>query len=104
MAAPELERLWADPRHWKTPGIYRCAEDPRLIIPKRRRWAGWTLNFAHRTAWLVFLGSIVVAVGPLLIVLVMGRVSRVSVLGALGVSVAALSLGSMWESERSRNK
>ena len=29
---------------------------------------------------------------------------RLSVLGALGVSVAALSLGSMWESERSRNK
>lgn len=102
MAAPELQRLWQDPRHWKPPGIYRCGADPRLIVPKRRRWGGWTLNFAHRTAWLVLLGSIVIAVGPLLVVLTTGRVSAATVFGAIGASVVVLSLGSAWESERPR--
>jgi uncharacterized membrane protein len=102
MAAPELERLWQDPRHWTRPGIYRCAADPRLIVPKRRRWAGWTLNFAHRTAWVVLLGSIVVAVGPVLVILAVGRVTASAMLGAIGASVVVLSLGSAWESERPR--
>jgi uncharacterized membrane protein len=102
MAVPELERLWQDPRHWKPAGIYRCAADPRLIVPKRRRWAGWTLNFAHRAAWLVLFGSIVVAVGPALLILAVGRVSASAVLGAIGASVVVLSLGSAWESERRR--
>jgi Family of unknown function (DUF5808) len=103
MAAPELERLWQDPRHWKPPGIYSCAADPRLIVPKRRRWAGWTINFAHRTAWLVLLGSIVVAVGPLLVILMTRRVSGTTMLGAIGGSVVVLSLLAAWESERPRS-
>jgi uncharacterized protein DUF5808 len=102
MAAPELERLWQDPRSWSPPGIYRSAADPRLIVPKRRRWAGWTLNFAHRAAWLVLLGSVVVAAGPAMIVLATGRVGTAPVLGAVAVSVLVLSLGSAWESERRR--
>ena len=102
MAAPELERLWQDPRYWKPPGIYRCAADPRLVVPKRQRWRGWTINFAHRTAWLVLLGSIVVAVGPLLVILLTRRVSGTTVAGAIGGSVVLLSLLSAWESERRR--
>jgi len=102
MAAPELERLWQDPQYWKPPGSYRCAADPRLVVPKRQRWRGWTINFAHRTAWLVLLGSIVVAVGPLLVILLTGRVSGTSVAGAIGGSVVVLSLLSAWESERRR--
>jgi uncharacterized membrane protein len=102
MAAAELERLWQDPRNWTPPGIYRSAADPRLIVPKRRRWAGWTLNFGHRAAWLVLLGSIVIAVGPVLLVLALGRVSAATVVGAIAASVLVLSVGSAWESERPR--
>ena len=102
MAATELERLWRDPRHWTPPGIYRCAEDPRVIVPKRRRWMGWTLNFAHRSAWPVLLGAIAVAVGPALIVVARGRPAVPAVAGAVAVSVVVLSLGSAWESERRR--
>jgi hypothetical protein len=102
MAPPELERLWQDPRYWTPPGIYRCPADPRLIVPKRRRWAGWTLNFAHRASWLVLLASIVVAVGPTLAVLALGRVRVSSVLAAVSGSVLVLSLASAWESERPR--
>jgi uncharacterized protein DUF5808 len=102
MASPELERLWQDPRYWSPPGIYRCAADPRVIVPKRRRWAGWTLNFAHRAAWLVLVGSVAVAVGPAVIILATGHVGTADVLGAVAVSVLVLSLGSAWESERRR--
>lgn len=102
MAAPELERLWQDPRHWKPPGIYRCAADPRLIVPKRRRWAGWTLNFAHRGAWLVLLGTLVVVLGPVLFLLSRGHVSPGALLLTVGGSAVVLSLISAWESERPR--
>jgi uncharacterized protein DUF5808 len=102
MAAPELERLWQDPRHWKPPGIYRCAADPRLIVPKRRRWAGWTLNFAHRGAWLVLLGTLVVILGPVLLLLSRGHVSPGALLLTVGGSAVVLSLISAWESTRPR--
>jgi hypothetical protein len=41
----ELERLWAEPRNWGW--VYRCALDPRVIVPRRRRWMGWTIDFAN---------------------------------------------------------
>jgi hypothetical protein len=102
MAAPELEQLWQDPRYWTPPGIYQCAADPRVIVPKRRRWAGWTLNFAHRSAWLVLLGAALVAVGPTLIVLAIGPPNAVAVFAAVALSIVLLCLGSAWESERRR--
>lgn len=102
MASLELERLWQDPRHWTPPGIYRCGEDPRLIVPKRRRWAGWTLNFAHHGAWLVLAGAVVIAVGPMLALVALGRPTAGSVLGVLIASVLALVVMSIWESERAR--
>jgi uncharacterized membrane protein len=102
MAAPELERLWQDPQYWTPPGIYRCPADPRLVVPKRRRWAGWTINFAHRGSWLVLLGSIVVAAGPILVVLALGRPSVSTLFATVSASVLVLSLASAWESERRR--
>ena len=102
MASPELERLWGDPSHWSPPGIYRCVEDPRLIVPKRRRWAGWTLNFAHRGAWLVLLGSVVVAAGPTVALVLLGRPAPGVVLIVLCVSILVIIAVSTWESERKR--
>ena len=64
-----LEKLWSDSSHWRNSIIYRCKDDPRLVVPKRCKWGGWTLNFAHAFAWvvllLVFL-SIIVPIGFLL--------------------------------------
>ena len=102
MASAELERLWQDPAHWTPPGIYRCAADPRLIVPKRIRWAGWTLNFAHRGAWVVLAASVVLAVGPFLAFLAYGHRSPVGAMVVLGGSVLAIVLAAAWESERSR--
>jgi uncharacterized membrane protein len=47
MPAPELEQLWQESRHWTAGIIYHCTADPRVIVPRQRRWGGWTLNFAH---------------------------------------------------------
>ena len=67
MTRDELDLLWGDPDNWGI--VYRCAEDPRVIVPRRRRWMGWTLNFAHRLAWPVFMLCVAVAVGPVLVLL-----------------------------------
>ncbi len=32
---------------WKNQIAYRCALDPRVIVPRRRRWMGWTIDFAN---------------------------------------------------------
>ena len=86
MAAPELEQLWQDPRHWTASILYHCAADPRVIVPKQRRWGGWTLNFAHRSAWLVLLGAMAIAVAPTLIVVATGYGSAPAVLAAVALS------------------
>ncbi|HEY7425019.1 MAG TPA: DUF5808 domain-containing protein [Gemmataceae bacterium] len=102
MAAPELEQLWQDPRHWTASIIYHCAADPRVIVPKQRRWGGWTLNFARQSAWLVLLGAMAIAVAPTLIVVAMGYGSVPAVLAAVALSIVVLCFGAAWESEHRR--
>jgi len=46
-----LDKLWSDPVNWHGCGIYYCKDDPRTIVPKRIKWMGWTMNFAHASAW-----------------------------------------------------
>jgi len=40
--------------------IYFAKADPRLIMPKRRRFFGWTINFGRRHAMPVLLGTVLV--------------------------------------------
>ncbi len=56
-----LEKLWSDPANWRLNGIYICKADPRYLVPKRIRWAGWTVNFAHTGAWIYFVVGLVLA-------------------------------------------
>jgi len=65
MAHPLDERYWSDGRYWRWWG-YACANDPRIIVPKRPRWMGYTLNFAHKRAGLVLLGMIGLVAAPAL--------------------------------------
>jgi hypothetical protein len=102
MAAPELEQLWQDPRHWTAGVIYHCAADPRVIVPRRWRWGGWTLNFAHPSAWLVLLAAVAVLVGPLLIVAATSRLTLATVLAVLVPSILLVCFAAAWESERGR--
>jgi hypothetical protein len=60
-----LDRLWADANHWRAGVIYSCKDDPRLVVPKRYwKWGGWTMNFAHASAWLLLVAIVVVATIP----------------------------------------
>ncbi len=52
MEPSERERLHSDPASWKLGIFYFCREDARIIVPKRIRGLGWTINFARPSAML----------------------------------------------------
>jgi len=66
LPAGTLDALWDDPQNWKAYGIYFCKADPRFIVPKRQKWAGWTMNFAHISGWVAFLVAILYVGLPIL--------------------------------------
>lgn len=45
------EAEWRDRSNWRW-GAYYSPRDTRVWVSKPIRWTGWTLNFAHRAAWL----------------------------------------------------
>ena len=100
MTRNELDRIWARPGNWSL--VYRCAEDPRVIVPRRRPWMGWTINFAHPLAWPALLLCVAVAVGPFLILLRLGFFSASLLAATLIISILVLIGFSHWESSRSR--
>jgi hypothetical protein len=100
MTRDELERVWATPGNWSL--VYRCAEDPRVIVPRRRRWMGWTINFAHPLAWPVLFLSVLIAVGPGLLLLFLRLATPPLILAAVAASIAVLVALSHWEASRSR--
>ena len=72
--AEQLDGFWIDPANWKW-GIYRCTADPRVIVPKRNKAMGWTINFAHRFAWPVLILIMVFMSVPLVILAAFGFVN-----------------------------
>lgn len=69
----KLAHLWQDPKHWKWRLIYSCPQDPRIVVPERFRWMGYTLNFAHRSALLLAAVIVLVIIVPSLTVLRQGQ-------------------------------
>ena len=61
-----LDRLWVDPANWLPVGVYYCKDDPRLIVPKKVRSMGWTMNFAHASVWIALVILFVSATVPTL--------------------------------------
>ena len=47
--------------HWRFWIFYVNAEDPRVLVPKRQQWMGWTFNFAHAESYVVTAGLLGVA-------------------------------------------
>ena len=103
MTREQLDQLWNDPRSWGT-WTYRRAEDPRLIVPKRVPWAGWTINFAHPLAWPAIIGSVLLATGPTVLVVALGPhpPHPLSIAIAVGVPMIVIIGGSIWEATRDR--
>ena len=58
---------WDDAANWRWSVIYRSERDTRTLVPRPDLGPGWTLNFAHRTAWLYLLGLSIVPLGFLLL-------------------------------------
>ena len=80
------------PRDWKWHICYYNKFDPRVIVPKRWRWMGWTLNFAHPSAIPVALLLVGACLGiPLLLALRSGGGPTVTLI-ALGIGTAILCL------------
>ena len=71
MSKRTLEELWQDPAHWTGRMFYSCAEDPRLFVPKRWRWSGFTLNLGHSAAGLAVAGILLATVSPLALLFVL---------------------------------
>ena len=76
-----LDKLWTDPNNWRGCTVYICKDDPRLIVPKRPKWGGWTLNFAHLSVWLLLLSVLLSVLIPTVFFL----------LGPLGIIPGLLS-------------
>jgi hypothetical protein len=55
MSRSAFDRHYYDANNWKLGFIYFCKADQRIVVPKRLRGLGWTLNFARPLA-LPFLG------------------------------------------------
>ncbi|HEY3901886.1 MAG TPA: DUF5808 domain-containing protein [Chthoniobacter sp.] len=45
-----LDQFHSDPANWKLGFIYFCRADPRILVPKRIRGLGWTINLARPMA------------------------------------------------------
>jgi uncharacterized membrane protein len=58
----QLERMRNDPENYKWVIFYFNSKDPRMIVPKRNRIMGWTLNFANPYSYLILLGIAVFAI------------------------------------------
>lgn len=101
MDREQVDRLWQDDSNWITGIIYRCAEDPRAIVPRRWRWGGWTLNFSHPRACQTGLAAIALAIGPGSITLLLSDDTRMA-LGAMLASIVLLVLWAQRESTRYR--
>jgi len=57
----ELDRMRFDPDNYKWGIFYFNPKDPRIILPKRNLYMGFTLNFANPIAYLIII--LVIAVG-----------------------------------------
>ena len=90
MTREELEACRNDPHNQKR-GVYYCKADPRVIVPKRLKWMGWTLNAARPSAIPVVLLVTTILTVPGAIVRVLGGGNRVFLV-AVAASVAVVCL------------
>ncbi|MGH1375014.1 MAG: DUF5808 domain-containing protein [Alphaproteobacteria bacterium] len=86
----EIEALWSDPDNWKWHSIYSCKEDPRVCVPKRVKWTGWTVNFAHPRAWPFLFLVILIGLAPILLYCVNGTKEPIVFLQIISVTIMVL--------------
>lgn len=95
----ELERYWANPDNWGV--VYNCPEDPRVIVPKRARFMGWTINFGHAFAIPALLLAISIPALPV-VLLIRYHIPFPWFIGGMAVCIFLLVFFCHWEATRSR--
>ena len=48
----ENDRMIDDPMNYKWGIFYFNRKDSRIVVPKRIKWMGWTLNFGNRYSYI----------------------------------------------------
>lgn len=56
----ENDRMIQDPTNYKGGIFYFNRKDRRILVPKRLKMMGWTLNFANIYTYILVLGIILV--------------------------------------------
>ena len=102
MTLQRMEELWMDPANW-TFWSYRCAEDPRPLVPKKLKGAGWTFNAGHPRWVSIFLGMLGKSLAPVLLV-TLAVIGMATFMGdspwTIFISVAAVQISaaySIWK-------
>jgi len=57
-----LMRAEKNPEHYKWGIFYFNPDDPRVIVPKRAQWMGWTMNFANLWCYVILGAFIIIAI------------------------------------------
>ena len=99
MTREEIEALWNDPRNRKWGIFYYCKADPRVIVPKRLKWMGWTANFARPSAIPTILLLIAIVAVPVWIV-ISRRAGTAAVVATVVASTSVLCLVCAYLSSR----
>ncbi len=88
-----LDAMSADPANWRWRFFYHCAGDPRLVVPKRLRGFGWTINFAQLWAIPFLAAVILVLLGSMRLAVATGYTSTANLLPlTLGLVAAVIGV------------
>ena len=91
MTREEIEACWRDPSNYRWGGIYYCKADPRVIVPKRFKWMGWTVNFARPSVIPITLLLVAIVAAPVLLVRALGAGMGIELItGAAAIIVLCL--------------
>ena len=90
MKPEEIEDHWNNPDNHRW-GAYYCPEDPRIIVPRRVRWMGWTINFARPGSFPTLVLMFVWIVVPYdLIRMIGGGLVAGLITGAMSIAILCL--------------
>jgi uncharacterized membrane protein len=55
-----------DSNNYKYGVFYYNESDARIIVPKRVKYLGWTLNFARPVSYLIIAGILAIVIGAMI--------------------------------------
>lgn len=91
MPVSRYEAMRTDPANWTLGVVYRCADDPRIVVRNLLPF-GWTWNFAHRRVWLAIALAIFALLGPIAVAVRVGVESRGALAAIVLLSLSAIML------------